>query len=58
MKKKTVKLPEPRDAQISFKIPSSTKLALESAARQDKRSLSAMAMVILEAWLKERGFLK
>jgi hypothetical protein len=49
---------EARDAQISFKIPNSTKRALDAAARQDKRSISSMAMVILEAWLKERGFLK
>jgi uncharacterized protein (DUF1778 family) len=58
MKKKTVAPPEARDAQISFKIPNSTKRALDAAARQDKRSISSMAMVILEAWLKERGFLK
>jgi hypothetical protein len=58
MKKKTAAAPEPRDAQISFKIPASTKEALESAAREDKRSISTMAMVILEAWLKEKGFLK
>jgi hypothetical protein len=58
MKKKTVVSPEPRDAQVSFKIPASTKLALETAARGDKRSLSSMAMVILETWLKEKGFMK
>jgi hypothetical protein len=34
------------------------KRALESAARADKRSISSMAMVILEAGLKENGFLK
>jgi hypothetical protein len=58
MKKKAVKPPEVRDTQISFKIPASTKAALESAARKDKRSVSSMTMVILEAWLKERSFLK
>ncbi len=58
MKKKIAAPPEPRDSQISFKIPTSTKLALESAAREDKRSISSMAMVILEAWLKAKGFLK
>jgi hypothetical protein len=58
MKKKTLVPPEPRDAQVSFKIPTSTKLALEAAAREDKRSLSSMAMVILETWLREKRFLK
>jgi hypothetical protein len=58
VKKKAVHPPEPRDAQISFKIPASMKRALESAARADKRSVSSMALVILEAWLKEKGFLK
>jgi hypothetical protein len=58
MKKKTAAAPKPRDAQVSFKISASTKLALESAAREDKRSISSMAMVILEGWLKEKGFMK
>jgi hypothetical protein len=58
MAKKAIAPPEARDAQISFKIPSATKRALEQAARADRRSTSAMAMVILEAWLKERGYLK
>jgi hypothetical protein len=34
------------------------KRALESAARADKRSISSMAMVILEAWLKANRYLK
>jgi hypothetical protein len=58
VKRKVAPPPEARDAQISFKIPASMKRALESATRADKRSISSMAMVILEAGLKEKGFLK
>jgi hypothetical protein len=49
MAKKEIALPEMRDAH---------KRALEQAALADRRSASAMAMIILEQWLKEKGFLK
>jgi uncharacterized protein (DUF1778 family) len=58
MNKKTQPVAEARDAQVSFKVPTSTKRALERAAASDRRSVSTMAMVILETWLKEKGFLK
>jgi hypothetical protein len=55
MKKKGLAQPPRRDAQISFKIPTATKDALTEAARKDKRSVSALAMVILEEWLEQHG---
>jgi hypothetical protein len=32
--------------------------ALERAAKEDRRTATSLTMKILEAWLKEKGFLK
>ena len=34
------------------------KVALEKAATADKRTVTSLTEIILEAWLKERGFMK
>ena len=47
-----------RDASLTFRLPGKLREALQVAADAERRSLSAMAVVILEDALVERGFLK
>jgi predicted transcriptional regulator len=47
-----------RDASLTFRLPGTLREALQVAADAERRSLSAMAVVILEDALVERGFLK
>lgn len=42
---------------MTFRLPASTRAALERAAETERRSLSSMAVIILEEWLRERGHL-
>jgi len=42
---------------ISLRLAAEVKTALEKAAKEDERSLSAMAERILKAWLIDRGYL-
>ncbi len=50
--------PEPRAAPLSVRIKPSVKLALDKAAKADRRSVSAMTEMLLEEILKAKGFLK
>lgn len=50
--------PEPRTVPISIKVQKSVNEALAKAAKSHGRTRSAMAQAVIEAWLKESGFLK
>jgi hypothetical protein len=50
--------PEAREATLSLRLKPTVKAALEHAAVKDKRTLSAMAEVLLEGALEQRGYLK
>jgi hypothetical protein len=47
-----------RDASMTFRLPAATRAALERAAETERRSLSGMTVVILEAWLIDEGYLR
>lgn len=47
----------PRDAALSVRVRPALKLALEVAAKEDRRSLASMAEKILIEYLEERGYL-
>jgi hypothetical protein len=49
---------ERRDVPIAFRGTPSLKRALEEAAEADRRSMSALVEVLLEAAMREKGFLK
>jgi hypothetical protein len=57
-KKTQPSAPELREAPLSIRIKPSVKLALDKAAEADRRSVSAMAEMLLEEILKAKGFLK
>lgn len=42
---------------MTFRLPVATRDALRSAADADHRTMSNLAVLILEGWLTERGFL-
>lgn len=46
-----------RDATMTFRLPAATRAALEEAAEAERRSLSSLAVLILEDWLTDRGHL-
>ncbi|HYD40082.1 MAG TPA: hypothetical protein VEB43_04580 [Anaeromyxobacter sp.] len=46
-----------RDATMTFRLRTATRAALEEAAEAEQRSLSSLAVVILEGWLTDRGYL-
>lgn len=46
-----------RSAPIGFRIRPETKQALETAAKADRRSMSSLIEIILEDWLREKGYL-
>lgn len=46
-----------KQAALSFRIPEEMKEALEKAAADDDRSVSAMVTIILRDWLQDRGYL-
>ena len=48
---------ELRSAPLGLRITPSLKAALENAAKDDRRSVAAMAEIILTQWLEERGYL-
>ena len=48
---------ELRTAPLFLRIPPSVKQALEEAAKDDHRSTSAMAELLIIEGLKERGYL-
>ena len=49
---------EPRDTPISFRVKPSLKKALETAAAEDRRSMSQLIILELEEAMKAKGFLK
>jgi uncharacterized ParB-like nuclease family protein len=50
--------PEPKTVSISLKVQKSVNEALAKAAKSHGRTRSALAQAIIEAWLRESGFLK
>lgn len=46
-----------RDATMTFRLPAATRAALERAAEAERRSLSSLAVLILEDWLRDEGHL-
>lgn len=47
----------PRDAALSVRVKPALKLALEVAAKEDRRSLASMAEKILIEYLEKKGYL-
>ena len=56
--KKATLQDEPRDIPMSFRVRPSLKAALEKAAKADRRSVSQLIEIALEAAMREKGFLK
>jgi hypothetical protein len=48
---------ERRSSPLGLRITPSLKSALETAAKDDRRSVASMAEMILENWLREQGYL-
>lgn len=48
---------EKRSAPLGLRVLPSLKDALEKAAKDERRSVAAMAELILTDWLKERDYL-
>lgn len=46
-----------KTAALGFRIPQEMKEALERASKDDHRSVSSLATLILSDWLKEKGYL-
>lgn len=46
-----------RDASITFRLPLATREALQRAADAERRTLSNMALLIVEDWLGANGHL-
>lgn len=42
---------------VSIRMPPEVKLALEQAAKADRRSISSLVVIILTDWLREKGYL-
>lgn len=42
---------------MTFRLPATTRAALEEAAEAERRSLSSLAVLILEEWLTDRRYL-
>jgi hypothetical protein len=57
-KKTAVPKKEAREMPMSFRIKPSLKVALEKAAEAERRSVSQMIELELEAAMKAKGFLK
>ena len=43
-----------RNASMTFRLPARTRAALERAAKEERRSLSSLLLVVLEDWLSAR----
>lgn len=46
-----------KTAALGFRIPEDMKAALEAAAKDDDRSVSALVTIILRDWLTTKGYL-
>ena len=49
---------ETKSAPLGLRVLPSVKDALENAAKDDRRSVAAMAELILTDWLTDKGYLK
>lgn len=49
---------QPKGNALSVRLPPPVKAALETAAQDDRRSLSNLVEIILTDAMKERGYLK
>ncbi len=47
----------PRDAALSIRVKPTLKIALEVAAKDDRRSMASMAEKILIEYLEDKGYL-
>ena len=52
------KAPPPLSESLTFRLPETYKDALEEAAAEDRRSVSALMVLIIEKWLNEKGYLR
>lgn len=52
------KKPPPLTDTLTFRLPEAHKDALEKAAAADRRSVSALLVLIVEKWLIEKGYLR
>lgn len=57
-KTKKAKPPRTQVAPTSMRLDPRIRAALEAAARKERRTLTSLAEVIFEDWLRERGYLK
>jgi hypothetical protein len=46
------------DAIVMMRFPSDVKAALQAAAKSERRSMSNLALAVLESWLVKQGYLK
>lgn len=46
------------DTVVMMRFPSKVKTALQVAAKAERRSMSNLALAVLEGWLVEGGYLK
>ncbi len=53
-----VEADETRSVALSLRVRPSIKNALDDAAKNDRRTTSALCEIILEEWLKANGWLK
>jgi hypothetical protein len=49
---------EARSANVAVRLKPSVKNALDSVAKGERRTVSALLEIVIENWLKEKGFLK
>lgn len=46
-----------KTSPLGFRIEPATKDALERAAKVERRSVSSLVEIVLEDWLREKGYL-
>jgi hypothetical protein len=49
---------EARSANVAVRLKPSVKKALDTVARGERRTVSALLEIVIEDWLKEKGALK
>jgi hypothetical protein len=49
---------ETRSVALSLRVRPTVKRALDEAAKGDRRTTSSLCEIVLEHWLKEKGWLK
>jgi len=43
---------------LNLRVPANLKAALKGAAKDDRRTMSALAHIVLSDWLVEHGYMK